>query len=80
MKQFVRTLLRVHAAVDRDRATEIARQHASANGWPWVEPIRVSEGITRIHVMTNASYRGGNANIWIDVATGKVVSSAYASR
>lgn len=80
MKHLLRTLLGVHAVVDRNQATEIARQHARAKGWPWVEPIRVSEGITRIHIMTNASYRGGNANIWVAIATGKVVSSGYAPR
>ena len=80
MKRFLRALLRIHAAVDRTQAIQIAMQHASERGWPWVEPVHVSEGLTKIHVMTNAANRGGNANIWVAITTGEVIHSGFASR
>ena len=79
MKRFLRTLLRIHAVVERAEAVQIAKRYAIEKGWPWVEPIHVNEGLTEI-IRTNASNRGGNANIYVAITTGAVVSAGSAPR
>jgi hypothetical protein len=68
------------ATVTRAEAQEIARSECLKQGWPWNTPVRISEGLTRYYVMTNANYRGGNVNVWINVSTGRVVAAAHAER
>lgn len=68
------------ARVSRQQAEAIARAECLSRGWPWIEPVRVSEGLRHFHVMTNINCRGGNVNVHIDVSTGEVRRSAFAER
>jgi len=77
----------MRAAMTRDDVIQRARAATEAEGWPWREPIqvqRVRQGLVagRVtwHVMTNAAYRGGNVNIWIDDQSGAVVKQGFAPR
>jgi len=64
----------------------IARAATEEQGWPWSEDEQVSVGSSpgsrdkpgSWHVMTNANYRGGNVNIWIDDGTGAVYHKGFA--
>jgi len=71
----------------RDEVIQRAQAVTEAEGWPWREPIhveRVQQGLivgrSAWHVMTNATYRGGNVNIWIDDQSGDVTKKRFARR
>lgn len=68
------------SVVDREAAIVLARAEAEARGWPFAEPLAVSQHGKEWHVMTNALMRGGNVNIWLDARTGAVVRAAWARR
>jgi hypothetical protein len=81
MIKLVRRLLRLpKPAISKADAVEIARRVCADKGWQWREPIVVTEGFRRYHVMTSAERKGGNANIRIDSLTGRVVSAVLAPR
>jgi hypothetical protein len=78
MLPFLRRLLRLPPPILRDRALAIARAECDSRGWPWVDPIHVSQGPFAFHVMTNARSRGGNVNIHIRRSDGHVLRAAFA--
>ena len=80
MREFVQRLLGIRAPISRETTLRIAHEYAVSRGWPWVEPVRTVQGITRVHVMTNANTRGGNVNVWIRLRDGKVVHAGFARR
>ena len=73
--------------VTQSEAIRIACEVAVTEGWPWCEPIVVTQrrvfflpGPATWHVMSNADCRGMNVNIRINDATGEIVSKAFAPR
>jgi hypothetical protein len=80
MLNVLRRVLGVRDALPAERAVTIARETCQKNGWEWREPILLRHHLFSVHVMTNADAKGGNVNIWIDVRTGAVLKSAFASR
>jgi hypothetical protein len=81
MIKFFRTILFCRPAkVSRQEAEAIARTECLNRGWPWIEPVRVNEGLTHFHVMTNTRCRGGNVNLRVNVSTGEVSQAAFADR
>ena len=80
MKTLIRRVLGIKEPITCEAALLIAREYAVGRGWPWVEPVRTVEGITKVHVMTNSGARGGNVNVWIGVRDGRVVHAGFARR
>jgi hypothetical protein len=74
----VRKALRL-SSIERPALIAAARAECEARGWPWDEPIVVNEGLLEARVATNSQHRGGNANIWIDMATGQVRRAHFVS-
>ena len=66
--------------VSKEEALQLAQAECSRRGWPWQEPVHVSEWFTAWYFMTNANYRGGNVNIAIDSISGRVRAAAFAPR
>jgi len=67
----------------RDEVIQRAHAATEAEGWPWCEPVhvqRVHYGPIAWHVMTNATSKGGNVNIWIDDHSGAVTRKGFARR
>jgi hypothetical protein len=71
----------------RDEVIQRARVTTEAEGWPWREPVQVQHlrrwllfGPREWHVMTNAQYKGGNVNIWIDDRSGAIIRRGFARR
>jgi hypothetical protein len=70
-----------------EEVLRLAQAATAYEGWPWREPVHVERlrrwlffGPIEWHVMTNANYRGGNVNIWIDDRSGKVAKKGFAPR
>lgn len=76
----VRRTLGIVPVVSREEARELARAHALARGWPWLEPVLLGEGLTTIAFRTNASMRGGNVNVRVRWSDGAIASAAFAQR
>jgi hypothetical protein len=66
--------------VSRDEALEVARAECQGRGWPWHGRVLVHEGLSYWHFMTNADFRGGNVNIWVDSRTGVIRKAGFAGR
>jgi hypothetical protein len=71
----------------KDEATAKAKKAAEQEGWPWKEPVHAKHersfiifGQVYWRIMTNANFRGQNANILIDDRSGNVIKKAFASR
>ena len=73
-------------AITELRALEIARDVAGKEGWPWLEPIRVTrssptlEGVKPWWVWSNARSLGMNVSVAIHPETGVVLRSGFAPR
>jgi hypothetical protein len=78
MLPFLHRLLHLPPPIPHDRALAIARAECDARGWPWVDPIHVSQSPFAFHVMTNAQCRGGNVYIRIRRSDGHVLRAAFA--
>lgn len=70
----------IFGALTAEEARELARKECELRGWPWAEPIMVKRELWEFHVMTNASKRGGNVNVWIDARSRRVKRSAFVRR
>lgn len=69
----------------QNEAIAIARQVATAEDWPWREPIIATKsrrfviaGAAYWHVMSNAGHRGANVYVCIEDRTRSVVSKVFA--
>jgi hypothetical protein len=68
----------VRQVIGRERALEIAKDECSRRGWPWIEPVDFQEGLLEYAIRTNARNRGGNVNLRVRCADGRVSSAAFA--
>jgi hypothetical protein len=66
--------------VDLNEALRTAKAEGERRGWPWLEPVHITEGWVVWYFMTNAHYRGANANIWVDSRTGLVRKVGFTPR
>ena len=80
IKLLRRIIFLAEAQITAEDAKEIARAECEARGWPWIEPVRVSEGLTQFYVVTNVESRGGNVNIRVSATSGDVIQAAFARR
>jgi hypothetical protein len=71
---------RIFGAVTVEDAKRLAREECERRGWQWIEPVFVKRFFWVYHVMTNASNRGGNVNIWVDARSGRIKDAKFASR
>jgi hypothetical protein len=56
-----------------------AKAECEARGWPWREPVRVTGGLFRYQVWTNADVRDDNP--WFLFSrTGRLIRAAWAAR
>ncbi len=77
----LRRVLRIaHPAISREEALLIASEECTRKGWPWVEPVRISEGLRSYEILTNADHCGGNVFLVVDGMTATVVRSSFARR
>jgi hypothetical protein len=77
----MRKLLRIAPPrVTKERALELAEQGCVERGWPWREPVRITEGLREYSIWTNAGVRGGNVWMGIDIHTGEVLRASRARR
>jgi hypothetical protein len=79
LRALVRSLLGIQQVVGRETAVAAAKEECLAHGWPWEEPIHVSEGLLEYRIMTNARMRGGNVNVRVRCRDGRVARSAFAA-
>lgn len=81
MKKLLRMILGQPAPqVSRFDALELARAECERRGWPWNEPVHLTEHLTRYTVWTNAEFRGANCVISIDSVSGEVLSAEVTPR
>lgn len=80
MMALLRRMLHIQVCISRADAVQIAKQHCELQDWPWLEPIFMTLGLRNYEIMTNSSYKGGNATIRIDCTTGRITGSGYADR
>jgi hypothetical protein len=70
----------------RDRAIELAREVARAEGWLWLEPVRAIRfrrwwvGSMSWEVVSNRDKHGINVRVVIDDLTGRIVEKGFLSR
>jgi uncharacterized protein YpmB len=60
----------------KEKALEIAEQECNNQGWKF-EDVSVTDEKDKWFVMTNKFFRGGNALIYIDKKTGKIINKKY---
>lgn len=75
-----RRLIGVRSPISQTDAVARAKAHAVGEGWPWVEPIAVREGVTRFHIRTNVGVRGGSVCMRVSVADGQILFAARSLR
>jgi hypothetical protein len=80
MKSLIRRLLGIEVRVTEQGAIDLAKAEAASRGWPWTEPVAVSERLTEFRVWTNSRRRGGNVIIRVDLETGEIKRASYAER
>ena len=61
----------------RQRAVNIAQDACAIKGWPWKDPVQVSERLFDWYIYTNSSSRGGNVAFTIDRKTGEIMRSDF---
>jgi hypothetical protein len=66
--------------ISKAEAKELARAECERRGLPFAEPVRVSGGLRRYSVWTDARMRGGNVSLWVDRRTGAVEFRGVAPR
>jgi hypothetical protein len=65
--------------VTRAEVLAIAKAECEALGWPWREPVRVTGGLFRYEVWTNADFRDDNP--WFLFSrNGRLIRAAWAAR
>jgi hypothetical protein len=80
MLTMIRRLLGIRLALTEEDALRIAKKHCLDREWEWLEPIRVSFGVSGYRIMTNANVIGGNISLWVNGMTGEVSSAGPAPR
>ncbi len=78
IRVLIRSLLGIRHVVGKATAVAAAKEECLEHGWPWVEPIHVSEGPIDYRIMTNARMRGGNVYVRVRCRDGRVVRSGFA--
>ena len=68
-----------------EKALEVAREVASAEGWTWLEPVRVRRrrrwfGSPFWEIVSNSNARGMNVRVVVDDATGRVLEKWFLPR
>jgi len=70
-----------------EEAQTLAHNVTASNGWPWLEPVRLTKrrrfivfGQIVWHVTTNIDQRGCAARILLDDATGAVLHKSFLVR
>jgi hypothetical protein len=77
----IRTILRVpKPAITSEYALEIAREECRKRGWPWVDPVVVTEELRSWRIWTNAEHLGGNVIIRINSLNGSVEHASLTPR
>ena len=66
--------------LDRTAIMVIARRHCATMGWPWDEPIFLSEGLLSTSIHTNAEHKGINVYLRINARTGRVEYAWFAKQ
>jgi hypothetical protein len=76
----LRRIRGVEVKLSRQQAIKLARAESERRGWPWTEPVAVSESVGHYRIWTNRGRRGGNVIIRVDVETGEIKHASYAAR
>ncbi|HCC59837.1 MAG: hypothetical protein A2402_00400 [Candidatus Staskawiczbacteria bacterium RIFOXYC1_FULL_37_43] len=67
--------------ISSKKALEIAEKECKDSDWDFSNvSITETEDKSKWFVLTNKSFRGGNALIYIDKQTGKIISKQYNSK
>jgi hypothetical protein len=66
--------------ISKEQAIQIAKEVASQEKWPWLEPIGVKSGLTQWRLVTNTKNRGRNIRVYINKQTGVVAYKGFAPR
>ena len=70
MLRLLRNVLMIPVSLSAPQAVEAAKRFCDAQGWPWRTPIRVTLGLRKYRVVTNADAVGGNIFLDVDCSTG----------
>ena len=76
----LRWVVGIRSGLTREEALSRAKVHVERQGWPWEEPVVVSEGVTVFRIRTNTNFRGGNVNVGVKVSDGSIAFARFARR
>ena len=62
--------------ISKEKALKIAEQECKKENWNF-ENVSISDEKDRWFVLTNKSFRGGNALLYIDKKTGEIINKTY---
>jgi len=75
MLRLLRRLVGIRQVIGQAAAIAAAREECIRRGWPWDEPIVVSEGLLVYSIWTNARSRGGNVSVRVRCNDGSILTS-----
>jgi hypothetical protein len=64
----------------REEILILARKKCETEGWPWIEPVRILNGLFSWTVVTNYGMRGRNVRIVINKKSSEVAKWSYIPR
>jgi hypothetical protein len=72
--------LRKRKSITNEALIALAKRECEKEGWTWLEPVDVSEGVFNWTVITNSDSMGCNARVVISKRTGEVVKKSFTPR
>lgn len=67
-------------AIDKEQAFRLAREECERRGWPWQEPIGISDGFRCWKIVTHVGWMDSNVWMSIDHRTGEIMKASRSGR
>lgn len=81
MLALLRRVLGIHIRITSEAALTAARDHCTAHGWHWGEPVHIRLGLRDYTIITQCDMRGGGKIfLGVDGENGEVSSSGPVPR
>jgi hypothetical protein len=69
-----------HKKLSCGELTTVARRISDQQGWPWIEPVQIQNGLFKWTVVTNCEKIGRNIRVVISKRTGQPTQWSFMSR
>jgi len=66
--------------ISKEDALRLAREECDRRGWPWQEPIEISDGIRCWNIVTHAGWVDSNVLVVVDNCSGKLIGADRTGR